>query len=442
MALPERDATRGWIGRTVVDRDGAEIGVCSVLFADEATGLPEWMCADLDEGSVHVPLVDAVEVGGHVRVAVRRVDVVSAPSVGDKRRLSEAEEAALYRHYGIDYSRTASESLLPTSEAERPASDLPSGPVAVTSEEAPAAAASDDVVPSPPPESDLVVAQPDKTAPTLGDRRRLAVALGALTGLAALLTTVLRKRRLRARRPPTPAERAAQRARAASVAARARAEQIAASAAPLTATTRQVARRSTQAAARTARRAASATPGLAAAAASRAAAGVTAVAQRSVRGGQWVSGAVGSVPEAVSDRSERLHKGGRKAMNRLTMGLGFGAGYILGARAGRERFQQIKQAAVTVAQRPEVQQARDRLKTVAPAKLQSGTGGLSQRTAGVTAKLRRRPTSTDPVSGAETPPSPVPDAGMAVESPSDPGVAPQHFRTPPPAGDKPDNPLP
>ena len=102
MALPERDATRTWIGKAVVDRDGAEIGVCTALLADEATGQPEWMCADLGHASAHVPLVDAVEVGGQLRVAVSRVDVVNAPSVGDTHRLSEDEEAALYRHYEID----------------------------------------------------------------------------------------------------------------------------------------------------------------------------------------------------------------------------------------------------------------------------------------------------------------------------------------------------
>jgi hypothetical protein len=129
-------------------------------------------------------------------------------------------------------------------------------------------------------------------------------------------------------------------------------------------------------------------------------------------------------------------------MGKLTAGLSFGAGYVLGTRAGRERFQQIKQAAVTVAQRPEVQQARERLKTAATGKLQTGTGGLAQQTAWVTAKLRRRPTSTDPVSGAQTPPPPLPDAGMAAGSPVEPGVAPEPFGTPPQAGDKPGDPLP
>ncbi len=127
-------------------------------------------------------------------------------------------------------------------------------------------------------------------------------------------------------------------------------------------------------------------------------------------------------------------------MSKLTLGLSFGAGYILGARAGRERFQQLKQAAVTVAHRPEVQQARERLQTAATGKRQ--TAGLTQQTAWVTAKLRRRPTSTEPLNGAQTPPPPLPDAGMAAGSPSDSGVASKPLGMPPQAGDKPGNPLP
>ena len=127
-------------------------------------------------------------------------------------------------------------------------------------------------------------------------------------------------------------------------------------------------------------------------------------------------------------------------MGKLTAGLSFGAGYVLGARAGRERFQQLKQAAVTVAERPEVQQARERLMTAATGKLQ--TGGLTQQTAWVTAKLRRRSGSPNPVSGGGTPSPPVPDSGMAAGSPVDPGVAPEPFGTPPQAGDRPGYPLP
>lgn len=161
-----------------------------------------------------------------------------------------------------------------------------------------------------------------------------------------------------------------------------------------------------------------------------------------MRGARRAGGATGSIPEVVSERSQRLQKGTMRVMGKLTAGLSFGVGYVLGSRAGRRRFQQLKQAAVTLAQRPEVQQARERLKTATTGKLQTRTGGLTQRTAGVTAKLRRRPRSTDPVSGGQDAAPPLPDAGMAAGSPFEPGVAPESLGTPPRAGEKPDDPLP
>src|ERR671916_2447919 len=117
MTLPDREAARDWIGATVVDRDGAEIGVCAALLADEATGRPEWMYADRDEATVVVPLVDATGSGNRVQVAVTRDQSESAPRFGPSRELSQDQEATLYRHYGIDFSTATSDSLLPA-EAE------------------------------------------------------------------------------------------------------------------------------------------------------------------------------------------------------------------------------------------------------------------------------------------------------------------------------------
>ena len=105
-------------------------------------------------------------------------------------------------------------------------------------------------------------------------------------------------------------------------------------------------------------------------------------------------------------------------MGKLTAVIALGVGYVLGTRAGRERYEQIKQAAASAAERPKVQQARDRLKTVTGDKLQAGTGRVSQRAAGVTGRLRRgRSTGTGSVSGADTSPSPSPGIGI-VDVPS------------------------
>lgn len=56
-------------------------------------------------------------------------------------------------------------------------------------------------------------------------------------------------------------------------------------------------------------------------------------------------------------------------MPKLRTGFLLGVGYLLGARAGRERYEQIKQAATRVAQRPEIQRASERLVGAANDKL-------------------------------------------------------------------------
>lgn len=50
---------------------------------------------------------------------------------------------------------------------------------------------------------------------------------------------------------------------------------------------------------------------------------------------------------------------------KLTLLLGGAVGYVLGTKAGRQRYEQIRRAAGRVAQRPEVQHARDAAATQA-----------------------------------------------------------------------------
>jgi hypothetical protein len=69
-------------------------------------------------------------------------------------------------------------------------------------------------------------------------------------------------------------------------------------------------------------------------------------------------------------------------MGKLSLALGLGVGYVLGAQAGRARFEQIKQAASGLMQRPEVKQALDKAQTAAPAPLRSGIEKLTGATSG------------------------------------------------------------
>jgi hypothetical protein len=158
MALPDRDVALAWLGKTVVDRDGTKIGRCTAVFTDDATGVPEWLGARLGRMTVFVPLIDAVEVGGQVQVVVSKHQVVHAPLHDSMDHISENQEAALYRHYGIEHSRAASASLLPAG-----------------------------------------VAPPLPAAVATGGARRLLLGSLVLTGLGAILGVVLALRRRRTR---------------------------------------------------------------------------------------------------------------------------------------------------------------------------------------------------------------------------------------------------
>jgi hypothetical protein len=69
-------------------------------------------------------------------------------------------------------------------------------------------------------------------------------------------------------------------------------------------------------------------------------------------------------------------------MGKLTLGLGFGVGYVLGARAGKDRYQQIVQSAQGLLGRPEVQQTISKARDAAPAPLQGSIDKLTASASG------------------------------------------------------------
>lgn len=217
MNLPERDMALAWVGRTVVDRDGAEIGACTAVFTDDATELAEWVCSKFDGTTVFIPAVGAAETDGMVQVVIAREDVAGAPTVGGPEHISGDEEVALYRHYGIPHSRDASPTVLPTGDAV-PAADstgsgdsvgraesagsgdsVGSGDYGSVPESAPAGAVPESVgtpraVAS---ESDT---RPDSAGgPPSKGRGRILLAAGGASALAVAAGAVLQARRRRQR---------------------------------------------------------------------------------------------------------------------------------------------------------------------------------------------------------------------------------------------------
>ena len=119
MALPDVDMVLGWRGRDVLDRDGRKVGKLRDLFLDSHTDRPEWAGVStgfLGRKLALVPLAQATEAEGAVRVAFTEQRIKDAPTMDPDMELSQSKEEGLYRHYGLDYSRAESATGLPPDE--------------------------------------------------------------------------------------------------------------------------------------------------------------------------------------------------------------------------------------------------------------------------------------------------------------------------------------
>jgi len=106
----------GWRGRNLVGSDGSKIGSITDIYLDEDTGQPEWLAVKtgMFGGRVSfVPLAGATAQGDERACRWTKDQVKDAPNAEADGRLSQDEEAALYRHYGMGYSETRSDSGLP-----------------------------------------------------------------------------------------------------------------------------------------------------------------------------------------------------------------------------------------------------------------------------------------------------------------------------------------
>src|SRR5215218_7515942 len=134
MATPSIETARGWLGRVVVDRDSNKIGEVVDIYMDNETDRPEW--AVVRTGlfglrSTFVPLAEAREVGDELQVPHQRTLVKEAPNIEPDGQLSEAEEAELYRHYGLDYDTVTLDSGASAGQAREPEGNDQAGATAI-----------------------------------------------------------------------------------------------------------------------------------------------------------------------------------------------------------------------------------------------------------------------------------------------------------------------
>jgi uncharacterized protein (TIGR02271 family) len=117
---PQMTAAYGWRGREVIDRDGEKIGKLEEIYLDYETDTPEWALVNtglLGTKSNFVPLAGAAPAREDVQVQFTKQQVTEAPGIADEGELSQEQEATLYRHYGLEYAKSRSQSGLPAGPA-------------------------------------------------------------------------------------------------------------------------------------------------------------------------------------------------------------------------------------------------------------------------------------------------------------------------------------
>ena len=107
MGTIAKDRMLQFRGRQLVGGDGGQIGLIEEIYLDAESGDPEWALVHtglFGSKRTFVPLSGASEVDDELRVPLDKATVKDAPQVEPDGLLSKGEEAALYRHYGLEYS--------------------------------------------------------------------------------------------------------------------------------------------------------------------------------------------------------------------------------------------------------------------------------------------------------------------------------------------------
>ena len=116
MSTMQKEALLQQRGQDLYDRSGDKIGTIEEIYLDAQSGEPEWALVNtglFGTKSTFVPLQEAAEDEGALRVPYEKAQVKDAPQMDADGELSQDDESALYGHYGLEYGESRSDSGLP-----------------------------------------------------------------------------------------------------------------------------------------------------------------------------------------------------------------------------------------------------------------------------------------------------------------------------------------
>ena len=117
MTEHQRDAewnVADWHGKMLVDCNGEEIGKLQDVYVDVETDEPQFATVKegfIDRHLTFVPVGGIKVVPHELQVPVMKETVKTAPNIAQHgEELSQADESALYHHYGLNYTPPNTES--------------------------------------------------------------------------------------------------------------------------------------------------------------------------------------------------------------------------------------------------------------------------------------------------------------------------------------------
>jgi uncharacterized protein (TIGR02271 family) len=113
----DRQNAQQFIGADLYAESDQKVGRIGQIYLDDQTGRPEWATVNtgfLGGNESFVPLEGAQQTESGLAVPYSKDHIKDAPSVDPgEGHIAEDQEATLYQHYGLSYSRSHSESGLP-----------------------------------------------------------------------------------------------------------------------------------------------------------------------------------------------------------------------------------------------------------------------------------------------------------------------------------------